>query len=97
MPAFRLAVAVLVIPSAARNLVRRDHRNPEIPRCARNDRLRRQRSALARLETRVGLADHEDLAATAHDLAIAMARLGRLERGEHFHGLSPWITGELSC
>ena len=36
-------------------------------------------SALARLETRVALADHEYLAATAHDLAIAVTGLGGLE------------------
>jgi hypothetical protein len=44
-------------------------------------------SALTRLETRVALADHEDLAAPTHDLAVAMARLGRLKRGQDFHGL----------
>ena len=43
------------------------------------------RLALARLETRIALADHENLAAATHDLAIAMAGLGGLERRKHFH------------
>jgi hypothetical protein len=43
-------------------------------------------SALACLETRVALADHENLAATAHDLAVTMPLLGGLERRKHFHG-----------
>src|SRR5512146_396683 len=43
-------------------------------------------SALPSLEARVGLADHEDLAAAAHDLAVAMALFGGLERGQYFHG-----------
>jgi len=38
-------------------------------------------SALARLEAGVGLADDEHLAATAHDLAVAVTLLGGLERG----------------
>jgi len=46
------------------------------------------RSALASLETRVGLADHEDLATTAHDLAVAVTGLGRLQGVEDFHGNS---------
>ena len=33
-------------------------------------------SALTRLEARVALADHEDLAAAANDLAITMTLLG---------------------
>jgi hypothetical protein len=33
-------------------------------------------SALARLEARVALADHEYLATTAHDFAVAVARFG---------------------
>jgi hypothetical protein len=37
--------------------------------------------ALTRLEARVGLADHEYLAATADDLAVAVPRLGGFERG----------------
>jgi hypothetical protein len=41
--------------------------------------------ALARLEARIGLADHEHLAATAHDLAVAVATFGRLEGGQNFH------------
>jgi hypothetical protein len=39
----------------------------------------RRCSALARLETRIALADNEDLAAAAHDFAIAMARFGGFE------------------
>jgi hypothetical protein len=46
------------------------------------------RLALAGLETRVGLADHEDLATTAHDLAVAVTGLGRLQGVEDFHGNS---------
>jgi hypothetical protein len=37
-------------------------------------------SALAGLEARIALADHENLAAAADDLAIAMALLGGFER-----------------
>jgi hypothetical protein len=44
------------------------------------------KSTLTRLETRVGLADHEHFAATAHDLAIAVTGFGRLERVDDFHG-----------
>src|SRR5690606_24278263 len=47
-------------------------------------------SALTRLEARIALADHEDLAATTDDLAVAVAALGRLERGENFHDDEPW-------
>jgi hypothetical protein len=43
------------------------------------------RLALASLETRVGLADHEDLAPAADDLAVAVAGLGRLEGIKDFH------------
>jgi hypothetical protein len=43
-------------------------------------------SALASLETRIALADHEHLAATAHNLAVAMPRLGGLQRVKHLHG-----------
>jgi hypothetical protein len=49
---------------------------------------KRLRLALASLETRVGLADHEDLATTAHDLAVAVTGLGRLQGVEDFHGNS---------
>jgi hypothetical protein len=45
-------------------------------------------SALARLEARVALADHEDLAATTDDLAVAVTGLGRLEGRQDFHGNS---------
>src|SRR5690554_7350019 len=45
----------------------------------------RRRSALARLETRVGLADHEDLAATTNDLAVAVTGLRRLQGGQDLH------------
>ena len=47
-------------------------------------------SALACLEPRVALADHKHLAATAHDLAVAMPQLGGLERGKHLHGQLLW-------
>jgi hypothetical protein len=44
------------------------------------------RSALTGLETRVALADHEHLAATAHNLAVTVPLLGGLQRGKHLHG-----------
>jgi hypothetical protein len=37
------------------------------------------KSALASLEARVALADHEYLAAATHDFAITVARLGRFQ------------------
>jgi hypothetical protein len=43
-------------------------------------------SALASLETRIALADHEHLAATANDLAVTVPRLGGLQRVKHLHG-----------
>jgi hypothetical protein len=46
-------------------------------------------SALARLETRVGLADHEDLTAAADDLAVAVTGLRRLQGGQDLHELKP--------
>lgn len=36
-------------------------------------------SALTRLEARIAFADHEYLAMAAHDLAVAVARLGGFE------------------
>src|SRR5690606_14551609 len=42
-------------------------------------------SALAGLEARVGLADHEDLAAAADHLAVAVTGLRRLQGGQDFH------------
>jgi hypothetical protein len=52
----------------------------------------RLESALAGLETRVALADHERLAATAHNLAVTVPLLGGLQRGKHLHGqlLKQW-------
>src|SRR5690606_8074870 len=44
-------------------------------------------SALASLETRVRLADHEDLAATANHLAVTVTGLRRLQGGQDFHGI----------
>jgi hypothetical protein len=58
------------------------------------------RSALARLETRIALADHEYLAATTHDLAVAMALLCGLEGRQHFHGTprnSFWTWKARNC
>jgi len=46
------------------------------------------RLALPSLETRIGFADHEDLATAADDLAVAMAGLRRLEGRKDFHGNS---------
>jgi len=44
------------------------------------------RLTLARLEARVALADHENFAATAHNLAVTVPLLGGLQRGKHLHG-----------
>ncbi|WP_456064521.1 hypothetical protein [Halothiobacillus diazotrophicus] len=41
--------------------------------------------ALASLETRVGLVDHVNLAATAHDLTVFMPGLGGLQGRKDFH------------
>jgi cytidylate kinase len=49
--------------------------------------------ALASLETRVGLADHEDLAAAADHLAVAVTGLRRLQGGQDFHGTPRRIRG----
>src|SRR6185312_16102080 len=49
-------------------------------------------SALLGLETRVGLVDHIDDALAAHDLAVAMATLERLERAADFHWFSPGLS-----
>src|SRR5690606_10144639 len=63
---------------------------------------RREASALAGLETRVGLADHEDLATTADHLAVAVTGLRRLQGGQDLHdetsanvGMERWV-GTLS-
>src|ERR1700761_9805680 len=58
-------------------------------------------SALTSLETRVALADHEHFAATAHNLAVTVPRLGGLQRGKHLHGWllkrnKTWKAGEYS-
>src|SRR5690606_18895566 len=45
----------------------------------------REDSALAGLEARVGLADHEDLAAAADHLAVAVTILRRLQGGQDLH------------
>jgi hypothetical protein len=45
-----------------------------------------EKSALTSLETRIALADHEHFAATAHNLAVTVPRLGGLQRGKHLHG-----------
>ncbi|CEJ43963.1 hypothetical protein XAB3213_2330014 [Xanthomonas citri pv. bilvae] len=47
---------------------------------------RRKGLALTRLETRVRLADHEDLPAAADHLAVAVTGLRRLQGGQDFHG-----------
>jgi hypothetical protein len=44
-------------------------------------------SALTRLEARVRLADHEDLATAADHLAVAMTGLCRLQGGKDFHDI----------
>src|SRR5690554_1840163 len=54
----------------------------------------RRRSALARLETRVGLADHEDLATATNDLAVTVTGLRRLQGGQDLHdGPLDWDGG----
>src|SRR5690606_2383534 len=45
--------------------------------------------ALLRLEARVRLVDHIDDALAAHDLAVAVATLERLERAADLHGRRP--------
>src|SRR5690606_6727872 len=52
---------------------------------ASGDAARGRCSALARLETRVGLADHEDLATATNDLAVAVTGLRRLQGGQDLH------------
>ena len=47
--------------------------------------MRKIASALTRLETWVGLADHEDLATTANHLAVAVTGLRRLQGGQDLH------------
>src|SRR3546814_4310161 len=44
-------------------------------------------SALARLEARVALADHEDLATATHDLAVAVTGLRRFQGGQDLHDI----------
>jgi hypothetical protein len=46
----------------------------------------REGSALTSLETGIALADHEHLAATTHNLAVTVPRLGGLQRVKHLHG-----------
>src|SRR5947208_15660619 len=53
-------------------------------------RTRREKLALARLEARVGLVDDVDAALAAHDAAILVAQLHRLERMTDLHG--PYST-----
>jgi hypothetical protein len=51
------------------------------------------RSALPCLEARIALADHENFAATTHDLAVAMTGFGGLQRGQDFHTQLQPATG----
>src|SRR6478609_4803753 len=46
--------------------------------------------ALARLEARIGLVDHVNAALAAHDAAVLVAQLHRLERMTDLHG--PYST-----
>src|SRR5690606_40948675 len=50
-------------------------------------------SALARLETRVALADHEDLATATDDLAVAVAGLRRFQGGQDLHDIPRKTVG----
>jgi hypothetical protein len=52
----------------------------------RDDRI----STLTSLEARIALANHEHLAAPAHDLAVAVPLFGGLEGRKHLHG---WLLG----
>jgi hypothetical protein len=42
--------------------------------------------ALTSLESWIAFANHENLAATAYDLAVTVPRLGGLQRVKHLHG-----------
>src|SRR5687767_3145817 len=56
-------------------------------------------SALTRFETRVALADHEDLATAANHLAVAVTGLRRLQGGQDLHDrprLQNWVDTERS-
>ena len=50
---------------------------------------------MLRLEARIGLVDDIDDALAAHDLAIAVTTLERLERAADFHWFSPDLR--MSC
>jgi hypothetical protein len=51
------------------------------------------KSALTSLETGIALADHEHLAATTHNLAVTVPRLGGLQRVKHLHGQLLTLNG----
>src|SRR3546814_14144430 len=51
-------------------------------------------SALARLEARVALADHEDLATATHDLAVAVTGLRRFQGGQDLHDIPLKTIGD---
>ena len=53
-----------------------------------------EESALTSLESRIALADHEHFAATTHNLAVTVPRLGGLQRGKHLHGRLLKLTKE---
>jgi hypothetical protein len=62
---------------------RQQKSRPEAASCRTRKQLK---LALTSLETRVALADHEHFAATTHNLAVTVPRLGGLQRGKHLHG-----------
>ena len=55
-------------------------------------RSRKADSALLGLEARVGLVDDVNAALAAHDFAVAVAALQRLERGTDFHGANAGMS-----
>jgi hypothetical protein len=55
-------------------------------KCGLSKDASRLKSALTGLEARIALADHENLAATAHNLAVTVPLFGGLQRGKHLHG-----------
>src|SRR6185312_829626 len=79
----------LLVRSQGRD-ARSDANNFETNPCAetpgdaaiRDDRI----STLTSFEARVALANHEHLAAPAHDLAVAVPLLGGLQGRKHLHG-----------
>src|SRR5690606_14130694 len=64
-----------------------------VPWIIRSRRKAGDGSALARLETRIALADHEDLARATHDLAVAVTGLRRFQGGQDLHDIPRKTVG----